>query len=52
MSDQFALGLLAQLVEQTRTQTQAQIDALTQRVDDLEAVLAETEGAQYLDGSK
>ena len=52
MSDQFALGLLAQLVEQTRAQMQAQIDSLTARVDDVEAVLAETEGAQYLDGTK
>ena len=48
MSDQFALGLLAQLVEQLSRR----IDEVESRLSDVEAVVAETEGAQYLDGSK
>lgn len=47
MSDQFALGLLAQLVEQLTKR----VDELEKRLSDVEAVLAEAEGAQYLDGS-
>ena len=46
MSDQFAIGLLVQMVEQMR----AQIESLTERVEALEA--GEDEGPQYLDGSK
>lgn len=48
MKDQFALGLLAQIVERL----QAQVDALEERVSDLEATEAEAEGALYLDGTK
>lgn len=48
MSDQFALGLLAQLVEQLTKR----VDEMENRLSDVEAVLAETEGAQYLDGSQ
>ena len=48
MSDQFALGLLAQLVDQLTKR----VDETEARLADIEAVLAETEGAQYLDGSQ
>lgn len=48
MSDQFALGLLAQLVDNLTKR----VDELESRLSDVEAVLAETEGAQYLDGTK
>ena len=47
MSDQFALGLLAQLVEQLTNR----VSEMDRRLSEVEAVLAETEGAQYLDGS-
>ena len=48
MSDQFALGLLAQLVERLTKR----VDETETRLADIEAVLAETEGAQYLDGTR
>ena len=48
MSDQFALGLLAQLVDNLTKR----VDELESRLSVVEAVLAETEGAQYLDGTK
>lgn len=50
MSDQFALGLLAQLVEQLTKR----VDEMDNRLSDVEAVLAEdvTDGPQYLDGSR
>ena len=48
MSDQFALGLLAQLVDNLTKR----VDELESRLSDVEAVLAETEGAQYLDGTR
>ena len=48
MSDQFALGLLAKLVEQLTNR----VSEMESRLSDVEAVLAETEGAQYLDSSK
>lgn len=46
MSDQFALGLLAQIVEQM----QRQLDDLTLRVEELEAGGVD-EAGQYLDGT-
>jgi Mg2+ and Co2+ transporter CorA len=47
MTDQLALGLLAQIVQQHKEM----IDLLTERVENLEAMIAEGEPA-YLDGSQ
>jgi hypothetical protein len=44
MSDQFALGLLAQIVEKL----QQEVDALTMRVEELEGM--EPDEGRYLDG--
>ena len=47
-NDQFALGLLAQIVESLSKR----LDDLEERMADIEAMQGETEGARYLDGSQ
>ena len=47
MNDQFALGLLAQIVQNL----EAKVEALTLRVEELEAGSEDGQPATYLDGS-
>ena len=48
MSDQFALGLLAQITEQMGRR----LDEVEARLAEVEAMLAESSEPQYLDGTK
>lgn len=48
MTDQLALGLLAQLVDRM----QEQINLLAEKVENLEALISESDEGVYLDGSK
>ena len=47
MSDQFAIGLLVQIVEQQGKK----LEELELRIEELEGMASEEEGGRYLDGS-